>query len=256
MISASGPQRRGTHDRARAEHADLDAERVPPDDLTELLQLLLREEHASNKLTQKARAKLSAAEVKQHQRLRILSATAHVIAEQGFWPATVAHICRAAGVSKKGFYQHFSGKEDAFLSLYDLIDLGIESLPANLDTTDFATLVDTLASSYLNLLDRIPALTRLLLLQPLNASTAIQQRRADSIARCTTVLHNVLDAEREAGLPIAMLSDAEIIALIGGVNEMCIQHIHHHGVAGMTQLQPAARRFLTRLLHEDDPQPR
>ena len=44
---------------------------------------------------------------------------AQAVAEHGYGATTVAHVVALAGVSRKTFYEHFGGKEDCFLALYD-----------------------------------------------------------------------------------------------------------------------------------------
>jgi AcrR family transcriptional regulator len=59
--------------------------------------------------------------VANHQRGRIHAATIELVDEDGYEALTVARIVRAAGVSKRTFYENFSDKEGCFLATYDLI---------------------------------------------------------------------------------------------------------------------------------------
>lgn len=52
-------------------------------------------------------------------RLRIIKAAAEVFAESGAEAATVAAILRAAGVSRRTFYQFFRDKQDALAAVYE-----------------------------------------------------------------------------------------------------------------------------------------
>jgi AcrR family transcriptional regulator len=54
------------------------------------------------------------------QRRRILSATAELVAEQGYQEATIESIVRRARVGYATFYKHYQDKEAAFLALLDL----------------------------------------------------------------------------------------------------------------------------------------
>jgi AcrR family transcriptional regulator len=62
---------------------------------------------------------LSRAEVQASQRQRIMDAILDVVGEHGYAAATVAHVTRAAGVSRTTFYEQFRNKEHAFLTAYD-----------------------------------------------------------------------------------------------------------------------------------------
>ncbi len=55
-----------------------------------------------------------------NQRERILDALANLSAAQGYGATTIPEIVQEAAVSVQAFYEHFSGKEDAFLVAYEL----------------------------------------------------------------------------------------------------------------------------------------
>jgi AcrR family transcriptional regulator len=55
-----------------------------------------------------------------NQRERILDALANLSAAKGYGATTIPEIVQEAAVSVQAFYEHFSGKEDAFLVAYEL----------------------------------------------------------------------------------------------------------------------------------------
>jgi AcrR family transcriptional regulator len=55
-----------------------------------------------------------------NQRERILDALANLSAAKGFAATTIPSIVQEAAVSVQAFYEHFSGKEDAFLVAYEI----------------------------------------------------------------------------------------------------------------------------------------
>lgn len=57
--------------------------------------------------------------VVQNQRERIVTALVDTVAERGYNATTVAHITKAASVSRRTFYEHFADKEACFLAAYD-----------------------------------------------------------------------------------------------------------------------------------------
>lgn len=73
------------------------------------------------------RSKLSASEVANNQRERIMYATAEVAASKGYTVTTVADITAAAKVDRRVFYKHFRDKQAAFLAVHEL---GIQQLMA------------------------------------------------------------------------------------------------------------------------------
>ncbi|MEA2348343.1 MAG: hypothetical protein QOG62_2130 [Thermoleophilaceae bacterium] len=62
---------------------------------------------------------LTREQVQASQRQRILDAVMDVVGENGYVSATVAHITRAAGISRTTFYEQFANKQEAFLTAYD-----------------------------------------------------------------------------------------------------------------------------------------
>jgi AcrR family transcriptional regulator len=65
------------------------------------------------------RTRLSPLQLAEHQRHRILHATAAVTAEKGYAETTVADIVAGAGLAREVFYRHFRDKQDAFMDAYE-----------------------------------------------------------------------------------------------------------------------------------------
>jgi AcrR family transcriptional regulator len=63
----------------------------------------------------------SAEEVSAHQRARLRAALVELVSERGYNAVTVRDLVQRAGVSKRDCYRHFGGKEECFLTTYDLI---------------------------------------------------------------------------------------------------------------------------------------
>jgi AcrR family transcriptional regulator len=58
------------------------------------------------------------------QRERIIRATAQVVAKSGYASLTIPAISAASGTSNQTFYEHFEGKEQAFLAAFDELSRG------------------------------------------------------------------------------------------------------------------------------------
>jgi AcrR family transcriptional regulator len=73
-------------------------------------------------------------------RSHILDAAEKSIARQGYTATSVEDICRAAGVTKGGFYHHFSSKQVLFLELLESwlsrLDVRLEAVGADAATVD------------------------------------------------------------------------------------------------------------------------
>src|SRR5450756_132950 len=71
-------------------------------------------------------------QVSEIQRARMLAAMVEVAAERGAANVTVAHVVARSGVSRRTFYELFSGREDCFLAAFDdgVARVGREVVPA------------------------------------------------------------------------------------------------------------------------------
>lgn len=194
---------------------------------------------------------LTAEEVETSQRWRLLAATAEVIARQGYSQTSVDQIAKQAGVSKKSFYKFFADKEAAFLAAYDSIGVVIADLHSEAATATATTLDELLHAvlgQYVHLLQSAPSFSTMLLLRAHGATAAIMDRRLLGIAAYTRAMKHIVDQGRAAGIPIADLSDAEMTALLGGINELCVQHVHRHGAQTLDQITDTLCRFAQRVL--------
>jgi AcrR family transcriptional regulator len=77
------------------------------------------------------RSKLSKSEVSHNQRERIVYATAEQAAAKGYNATTVADITATASVDRRVFYKHFRDKQQAFLSVHELVIQQLMALSAS-----------------------------------------------------------------------------------------------------------------------------
>ncbi|NNG98322.1 TetR/AcrR family transcriptional regulator [Gordonia araii] len=193
---------------------------------------------------------LTPEQVEESQRWRLIAATAEVIARQGFAQTSVEQIAAEAGVSKKSFYKYFADKEAAFISAYDAIGLVVAHMSAGIpaDPRDIDELLSPLISGYLTTLQAAPAFTTMLLLRAQGATLAINERRIQGVASYAAAIGQILERGREQGIAIADVSEAELIAMLGGINELCIRQVHRHGVDGLDEIVEPIHSFARRVL--------
>lgn len=60
-------------------------------------------------------------QVAHNQRERLLAGVATAVAERGYSEVTIAHITKAAKVSRRVFYENFESKDECFLAAFDTI---------------------------------------------------------------------------------------------------------------------------------------
>ena len=104
--------------------------------------------------------------VRASQEVRILLATAEVVAERGYAETSVAQIVKGAGVSTKTFYELYADKEGAFLAAYAAIDVVIARMrAAALEHDEPREMLRAGARCYLEQLASEPAFTRMLVIE-------------------------------------------------------------------------------------------
>ncbi|WP_433723032.1 TetR/AcrR family transcriptional regulator [Nocardia sp. CA-129566] len=198
-------------------------------------------------------AGLTAEEVQDHQRWRLIASIACVVSREGYAGTSVNKVCQEVNVSKKSFYEIFpGGLEDCFLAAFDSVSVVISSLTASVDPNqidDLDQLLSGLLGRYLLLLEQAAELTELLLIHNLGASPAIRQRRVAAFDAYAVLFRQIFDVARERGMPIAAIDDTTMIALLAVINESCIRHIiTTGGESGLTSLTPALHRTALRIL--------
>jgi AcrR family transcriptional regulator len=130
------------------------------------------------------------------QRRRILRATGELVAENGYAELTVEQIVKRAHCSYKTFYKHFSGKEAAFIALFETsFRLAQKTIREHL-TQDSGSWADQVAVALRVLVDLIlaePAIARAVIVETPTLGPAITKRYEEA----TKALSPLLRAGRE-----------------------------------------------------------
>jgi AcrR family transcriptional regulator len=123
---------------------------------------------------------LSRDEVLASQLGRMLDALCQAVAEQSYAETSVADVIERAGVSRETFYEHFAGKEDCFLSAYELASLRLQEAvadavsPGDVDPLDQ---FDRAITAYLRTMSEQQAYARVFLVDVYAAGPAALSRR-------------------------------------------------------------------------------
>ncbi len=207
-------------------------------------------------LLQAGRHGLSRGRVASIQRGRILAAAADVVGEAGYSSATIAEIIARARVSRKTFYDIFTGWDECFLYVFDAA-LSRARLLARDAYTQEQGWRDGIRAALIQLLlffDEEPALARILITEPFAAGGAALERRAAVLRDLVAVLElgrtgstkapSVLTAEGLIGGVVSVVharildgATNELTSLSGELMSMIV--LPYHGTA-------AAKRELRR----------
>ena len=161
--------------------------------------------------------------IAQNQRERIVTALVDTVAERGYNATTVAHITKAASVSRRTFYEHFADKEACFLAAYDMVADHIRaSMRAAAESfEEWPQQVRAALATMLCFLAGEPELARLVMIEPVAAGGEIAARHRASMQG----LVEILKAGRPEHGGTRPLPEATEETLVGGIVSLIIREI-------------------------------
>jgi AcrR family transcriptional regulator/DNA-binding MarR family transcriptional regulator len=158
--------------------------------------------------------------VSELQRGRLLEAAFALVYEQGYRGMTVRRVAERAGVSPKTFYVLFCDREDCFLAAFEhaLDVLEIAVAPAYDAERDWTVRVRAGLAALLGMLDREPALRRLVFVEALTAGPRVLARRAQVLDRLAGVLDGGRAGMRTSGALPALTAEGIVGATFGVIH--------------------------------------
>lgn len=176
-----------------------------------------------------------------NQRERILDAVANLVAQDGYAALTVDGIAERAAVSLQAFYEHFSGKEDAFLVAYELGHAkGLAIVERAFATqSDWRLGIRAGLSALLDFLASEPAFAHLALVDTLTATRRAAEHAADGVAAYAEMLIPGAEEATDLVLPPA----ATIEAIAGGLCELCLTYALLGRIERLSEFLPHATYF-------------
>ncbi len=161
--------------------------------------------------------------VVQNQRERIVTALVDTVAERGYNATTVAHVTKAASVSRRTFYEHFADKEACFLAAYEMvadhIRASMQAAAAAFD--EWPQKVRAALATMLRFLAGEPELARICMIEPVAAGGEIAARHRTSMQALVEIL-KAGRPEHAGGRP---LPEATEETLVGGIVSLIVREI-------------------------------
>jgi AcrR family transcriptional regulator len=191
--------------------------------------------------------------VTHNQRERLIAGLAEAIAENGYSGTTIAHITRAAAVSRRTFYEHFSSKDECFVAAYDTVMNELQERVTEAfesEHEDWAHSVKAGIDAMLEFLAAEPNLARLCMVEALVAGPAVVERYDAAIQGFVPYFQK----GREGRPPevLARLSATTEEALVGGMVSLISRRIIAGRAEELEQLLPDLVEFtLTPYLGSD-----
>jgi AcrR family transcriptional regulator len=175
------------------------------------------------------------------QRERILDAVASLVAQDGYSALTVEGIAERAAVSLHAFYEHFTGKEDAFFVAYELGHAkGLAIVErAYAAQSDWRLGVREGISALLDFLASEPAFAHLALVDALTATRHTAERATDGVAAYA----ELLIPGTEQATDLALSPAVTIEAIAGGLFELCLTYALLGRTESLPELLPRATYF-------------
>lgn len=172
----------------------------------------------------------------QNQRERIITALVDTVAERGYNATTVAHITKAASVSRRTFYEHFADKEACFLAAYGMVAGHIrDSMKAAADSfEEWPQQVRAALSTLLRFLAGEPELARLVMIEPIAAGGEIAARHRTTV----TGFAEILKAGRPEHAGERPLPEATEETVVGGILSLIVREISAGRAEGLEKLLP------------------
>lgn len=174
--------------------------------------------------------------VVQNQRERIVTALVDTVAARGYNATTVAHITKAAAVSRRTFYEHFDDKEACFLAAYEMVTEHIRaSMRAAAEVfEEWPQKVRAALATMLRFFAGEPDLARLCMIEPVAAGGEIAARHRASMQGMV----EILKAGRPEHSGDHPLPEATEEALIGGIVSLIVREISADRGAKLESLLP------------------
>jgi TetR/AcrR family transcriptional regulator len=170
---------------------------------------------STSKRLRPGRHQLSRDEVQTHQRERIFVALEAVMSAKGYTATSVADIIQSAGVSRQTFYQLFGSKQDCFLSGYGRRQGAvIKAIFETPETSPPMERFELLLRTYLTVMARDPALSRLYLIGVYEAGPEAMAKRLEMQQQFVDAVATVFDARLETDRFVCQAVVAAISTLV------------------------------------------
>jgi len=180
------------------------------------------------------------------QRDRLLHGMAHTVTRRGYAATPVAEVLKAAGVSRRTFYEQFADKEDCFLAAYDAIaSVCTERLVAAYHAGE--TWEDGIALAYDGLLSTLaaePDFAHLAVVDVLAAGPRALARREAALRR----LARFIEFTRERADVVAPPPTLVGQAIVGGIHELVYSKLVRGRAAQLPELTGELLRYTFLLL--------
>jgi AcrR family transcriptional regulator len=167
-------------------------------------------------------------------RSRLLQGMAEAVAVKGYGETTIADVVREAGVSRRTFYEHFSGKAECLVALYEAASRNaLRVLREAIDPAHgWEEQVERAIGAYLHSMASNPVLMRTLFVEIL----ALGPEGLEARRRVNREIADYMVAVVNAPHVTPQLA----MAVVGGIHELVLQAIEDGKVDELPELTATA----------------
>lgn len=189
---------------------------------------------------------LSPALARDTQRDRLLHGMAATVARRGYAATPVAEVLRAAGVSRRTFYEQFADKEDCFIAAYDaIVGVCTERMIAGYHAgTTWEAGIALAYEALLGTLASEPDFAHLGIVDVLAAGPRALARREATLRRLT----RFIDFTRERAEPLTPPPTLVGQAIVGGIHELIYSQLVRGRAAQLPELTDELLHYTFMLL--------
>lgn len=182
-------------------------------------------------------------------RSRLLQAMVDCVAERGYAATTIADVVRAAAVSKRTFYEHFSCKEDCFLDLFRAASTSaLRTLSgAVLPERPWQDQLEAALDAYFTHLSTGASLLRALFIDVHHLGDAGISVRREVMQQLADFMLETVNRPLRHGAEAPLLSPTMAVAAVGAINELVLLAIEQGRADRLTELTPAASALVLAL---------
>ncbi|MFD4461226.1 TetR/AcrR family transcriptional regulator [Nocardia sp. NPDC058480] len=170
---------------------------------------------------------LAPVERTRQRRIALLEAALDRYGVDGYQATSVKRLCQQAALTERYFYESFGDREECLAALYDRLvhDMRSATLAAMAEATeagasDIATIVRSGLAGFVNYLTEDPRRARVVLVEVVGVSPAMEQRRHGVLREFADIVMNVWSAMEAEQTPQARHLTA--VALVGAVNHLLV----------------------------------
>jgi AcrR family transcriptional regulator len=173
------------------------------------------------------------------QRARLLEAVGRAVADRGYAAATIDHIVRGAGVSKKTFYEHFADKEECFVAAYEAAaeELLERVRDAHGSSDDWLDRTRAGIRAYLHWLAAEPALARVFLIEVAAAGPRAAEARERMRDRYAVLMRELQEGARADMPALPRLPEEVFHAAVAAVDELVVRRIREATARDLPRLE-------------------